>query len=150
LFLSCLKLKKLDKIDNLIEEYINKFIPFTSEMVLYTPLNQQHPIIWTGVKETDNVFNSMKSKALQFISLMIQYNGVQTIRNQVLLEHTTKLVNPMIASIKFVISDKMSILNELEREGEQYETLIFQTMLFFSRLFTRDPVITHFQTMVEE
>jgi hypothetical protein len=140
----------LDKISAILPDFIKKFVPLACEMVLLTLPGEQYSISWSGIKEKDDVINSMKAKSLQFISLILQYEGTTTIKDAILIEQASKIVNHIIANLKYFIVEKVNILIDLDTDGETYETLIFQSLLFLSRLLTREPIITHFTPMAEK
>jgi hypothetical protein len=156
LFLSLLKMKKLDKTTEIMDIYIQKFIPFTCEMILLKI--EEWPIyfiFWTEQSELDLIVNTMKSKAFQFLSYIIQSENVTTVKNSILIDNINKIVNVIIDNLNFVIDQKMYYLAEMNKNSDKfkdngYESLLFQIILFLSRILTREPFISTFSKFIEK
>jgi hypothetical protein len=153
LFLSLLKLKKLNSLDNIFSLYVGKYLPFTIETISYSNQQEGNLILFTGDKEVDTQLNTMKAKAFQLVSYIVQAEGA-TIKNQLIVDNCSKVVNLAISSLNFVVSDKLSYLSEMGKDTQfpdhGYDALLFQIMLFLSRFLVRDPVLTQFTGFVKK
>lgn len=148
LFLSILKLKRMEVLENCKEIFINKFIPFSIEMVSLDNL-----ISFTGNTEYDSMVNSMKAKSFQFISFLIQ--NEQTTIPPTFLEHLTKILLPSITGLSVVINEKLDYLSQMHKDSKEFpdsnhDILLFQIMLFLSRVLIREPVMSQFSPLVKK
>jgi hypothetical protein len=98
--------------------------------------------------------NSMKSKAFQMVSYIVQLEGV-TMLNNMLIESCSKLVTFSISSLNSIINEKLEYISNMSRGHKKYpdynyEILIFQIMLFLSRFLAREPIVTQFSGFVKK
>lgn len=155
LFLSLLKFKKLDLVDKIYQHYTTKFIPYSVNMVSFTiPEVMPNLICWTGDKEFDSIMNSMKGKALQFISFLVQMEGT-TIKDTFLVENVSQIVNLAINNLNLILVTKLPYISEMSTDNinhpdHSYGFLLYHIFLFFSRFLTREPIISHFKTLVKK
>jgi hypothetical protein len=149
-------LKKLSKINEVLEVYISKYIPFTTNMILLTSQDWLiYPIFWTENKEYDSMVNTMKAKALQFYSFVIQNENLISIKNPVLIENIMRIMAVIFDNLNFVIREKSNYLNEMNRNNENfrdngYQNILYQILLLFSRILTRDPFMTNFKQHINQ
>ena len=95
----------------------------------------------------------MKAKAFQVLSYVIQAEST-VIKNEMMIQPLSKLVNLSVSSLNFIVNEKMKYISEMSKNSKEfpdnnYETLIFQMMLFLSRFLSREPIISQFSTYVK-
>lgn len=151
LFLSLLKMKKLHRIESILKIYIAKFIPFAIEIIQTGTTG--NIISFTGIKEVDNTVNTMKSKAFQFVSFVVQNEGV-TIKDDITREAGFKLIDITIASLENLVNERIPYLTQMSSDSQEYpdfsyETLMFQMILLQSRFLSREPFIEKFTPLVK-
>lgn len=149
LFLCVLKLKRMEILENCKEIFINKFVPFTIELVIY----DNTFIAFTGNNEYDSSINSMKAKSFQFISFLLQNEGA--LISNIFLEHLTKIILPAISGLSLFVNERLDYLSQMNKDSKEYpdsnyDILLFQMMLFLSRVLVRDPVMTQFTQLVKK
>lgn len=158
LFTSCMKIKKFELIQDLLNVYTSKYVPLAVNIVLtfYPSLNNNSPniILFTGEKKIDNTVNSLKSKCLQFISLIIQLHG-NSLKNQTLIDTVSNLSNNCVDNLTLIVNSKLQYLSLMDSESDDfpdynYESLLFQIMLYLSRFLIREPIVTHFTPFVKK
>jgi hypothetical protein len=96
----------------------------------------------------------MKAKALQLISFIIQNEG-NIIKNNFVIENLSKVVNISISSLNFIVTEKMDYISNMSKDNKNYpdnnyDSLMFQIMLFLSRFLAREPIITQFTGFVKK
>jgi hypothetical protein len=149
LFLCVLKLKRMEIIENCKEIFVNKFLPFTLELI-----NLDKTLIsFTGNNEYDSKVNSMKAKSFQFISFLLQNEG--SVISNLLLEHLTAIIPQSISGLSIFVSERLDYLSQMSKDSadfpdSNFDILLFQIMLFLSRVLVRDPVMTQFTPLVKK
>jgi hypothetical protein len=149
LFLCVLKLKKMEILGNCKDIFINKFVPFSIELVVYNSTF----IAFTGNNDYDSMVNSMKAKSFQFISLLLQNEGV--VISNLFLENLTKIIIPSITGLSVFVTEKLEYISQMHKDSKEcpdnsYDILLFQIMLFLSRVLVRDPVMNQFTHLVKK
>ncbi len=99
--------------------------------------------------------NTMKAKALQFYSFVIQNENLISIKNPVLIENIMRIMAVIFDNLNFVIREKSNYLNEMNRNNENfrdngYQNILYQILLLFSRILTRDPFMTNFKQHINQ
>jgi len=140
--------------NKVLEIYISLFLPLAVHVIL-SPIPELSPnyfIIWTGDHKIDSLINSTKAKSLQFLnSLLLYYRKI--IDNKLVIEHCSKIVEPAVKNLAYVIKEKFDYISKMEKGGEvednNYEVLIYQIFLFFSRFITKEPIIDNFSSFIQ-
>jgi hypothetical protein len=106
-------------------------------------------IAWTNNSEYDNSMNSMKSKAFQFFNSLLQKKD--KVIDTSFVEGYTELIKSCLQNLQFVITEKFSYLQEMDKESTtfpdyNYENLIYQVLLFLSKSLIREPFIDTFRS----
>jgi len=96
----------------------------------------------------------MKAKAFQLISYIVQSEGT-TIKNGLIIDNLSKIVNLTITSLEFVINNKLEYISSMGKDRDDYpdygyDNLLFQMLLFLSRFLAREPIITGFTGFVKK
>ena len=89
----------------------------------------------------------MKGKALQFVNeVLLSYK--KTIKSKQLVDTCSKIVEPAIKNLSYVISEKFEYISKMKKDGEvednNYEFFIYQIILFFTRFITKEPIVDSF------
>jgi hypothetical protein len=144
----------MDMLETVITVYVNKFLVFSIDALTCSNTSQFNYIIFTENMQIDNSLNSMKAKALQFISFIIQ-NESNSLKNNFVIENLTKLVNICISSLNCVLLEKMNYISNMSKDSKDYpdnnyQNLIFQTLVFLSKFLTKEPIVTQFTGLVKK
>ena len=154
LFMLSIKLKKYEIWDlSISEDFINIYLEQAIAAVLFQSQGTCF-ISFTEQPIVDSSINLMKSKAMTWLSLMIQYEGVE-IKNKAIYEKCFKLFTIIGQGFKFLIDNKMTYLgnmgkNEKDFPDNDYNTIIFQSNLFISRLLVREPIVSNMNKHIKE
>ena len=95
----------------------------------------------------------MKAKSFQFISFLLQNEG--GVISNLLLEHLTAIIPQSISGLSMFVSEKLDYLSQMNKDSAEFpdsnfDILLFQIMLFLSRVLVRDPVMTQFTPLVKK
>ena len=154
LFLLTIKLKKNEVWDlSISEDFINTYLDQALSTILFMS-NDASFISFTEQPHIDSSINLMKSKALMWLSLMIQNEGAE-IKNNTVYEKCFKLFTIIAQGFKFLIEHKMAYLGNMSKDEKdypdnEYNTIIFQSNLFISRLLVREPVVSNMNKHIKE
>ena len=150
-----MKVKKLNALEDILGPfYINKYLPFTVMTLSYSNITHSNLILFTGDKDIDTSLNSMKAKAFQLISVIIQSEG-HSIKNLSIIENLSNTVNLAISTLSYVVEDKVAYISEMDKNNvnapdNSYDFLLYQIMFFLSRFLTREPIVTQFTGFVKK
>jgi hypothetical protein len=105
-------------------------------------------IAWEKNSHFDNTINGMKAKAFQFINSLLQKK--EKVIDNGLVEGYTGLIRACLQNLEFVVSQKFSYLQEMDKESldfpdYNYENLLYQVLLFLSRILIREPFVDNFK-----
>jgi hypothetical protein len=131
--------------------FYSKFLDTAFKFASMTIPNVQpvYFIAWTNNSEYDNSMNSMKSKAFQFFNSLLQKKD--KVIDTSFVEGYTELIKSCLQNLQFVITEKFSYLQEMDKESTtfpdyNYENLIYQVLLFLSKSLIREPFIDTFRS----
>jgi hypothetical protein len=144
LFLCVLKLKKMNIIETCYEDFVIKFVPFATDIILM----DKSLVSFTGNNEYDSIINSTKSKSFQFISYILQ-NEPATITNALFMKYLTQIVSPLVNFLPVFVSEKLDYISNMKSGSSEFpdnniDSLLYQMLLFLSRVLIREPVLTQF------
>lgn len=147
---SVIKLRsRLNMMSKLYEPLAMKFIPFAINFAMMTvpEVMPVYFIAWQGNNAFDTSVNSMKAKAFLFINSILQSKKEKIIEN-VLLPLYTELVQSSVTNLEYVVAEKFEYIQNMGKDhlipDYNYETLIYQVILFLSRVLIREPFINQF------
>ena len=162
-FLILLKMKKLSLLGNIIPTFINSFLSviiacISIEAKIYENgdlFSSGNLISFSDRIEVDSNLNSMKAKAFQVLSYIIQTESGGVIKNEIIIQPLSKLVNLTVSSLYYIVNEKMKYISEMSKSSKEfpdnnYENVIFQMMLFLCRFLTREPIISQFTGYVKK
>jgi hypothetical protein len=142
---------RLNMLNKLIHIYNVKFVETAIKFASMTIPNVQpvYFIAWENNSEFDNSMNSMKAKAFQFLNSLMQKK--EKLIDASFVDSYTVLVQSCISNLQFVITDKFSYIQEMDKESNNYpdynyENLIYQILLFLSKILIREPFVETFRT----
>jgi hypothetical protein len=97
----------------------------------------------------------MKSKALQVLSYVVQNDNSVQIKNPVLIENIMRIMNVIFNNLNYVITEKSAYLNEMNRSNDNYrdngyDNILFQILLFFTRVLTREPFMGEYKSHINQ
>lgn len=143
---SIIKMKKKLNIDSSVINIFNKkFLTYVTQIVLMEKFNnfEINKISWTSKKEFDTKINSMKAKALRFISsILINLKKIEISNEQ--KEEFIKLISYGIELLDNVILNKFDYLNvmssnSLENPDYSYEEYLTNYLAFFEKILITEP-----------
>jgi hypothetical protein len=151
LFCAVTKMRnKLNMIMKVYEALAFRFVPVAIHIVMMTIPNVMpvYFIAWQGDKALDNSINSMKSKAFLFINSILQ-SKKEKIADGQLVPLYTELVQASVRNLEYVVSEKFEYLQKMDKEDDtcpdnNYEDIIYQIILFLSKILIREPFINEF------
>lgn len=148
LFFSLSKCKKFSLVQyNTI--FISSFIEQLNHIIFYTNAKiWNRPIIFLSELQIDFNINGMKSKALQILSLMIQFEN-STITNAKLLQVASDVVKESMEALNFIIENKFDLIKKINDTEGNYNYLIFNIFLMMCRFLIRDPIPQQFNKNVK-
>jgi hypothetical protein len=141
---------RLNMIGKVYESIAFRFVPIAIQLAMMTIPNVMpvYFIAWQGDSSFDISINSMKSKALLFLNSILQSKKEKITENQ-LVPLYTELVQASVRNLEFVVSEKYHYIQNMDKDGDQYpdynyENVIYQIILFLSRILIREPFINDF------
>lgn len=150
IFMLCMKLKRNNKFsDHVKEEFIDKYLEYAIECSQFE--FDKNEIKFLHISENSNfdkVVNAMKGKSLMWISMLIQYDGSETISNYRLINCAMRLFEYITNGFKYIIRNNLDYLSRInsnlkdETKDNEYNTLVFQACLFLSRVLIREPLVS--------
>jgi hypothetical protein len=142
------RLNVFNKVSQLYNtKFLNTAITFASMTI--PNVQPVYFIAWEGNSEYDNSMNSMKAKAFQFINSLTQKK--EKVIDVAFVDSYTNLTRTCIENLQYVITNKFAYIQEMDKESNNfpdynYENLIYQVLLFLSRVLIREPFIDTFRT----
>lgn len=154
---SVLKMRnRLSIINQVLDSYNQKFITIAYEMAIMTVPGVLHPqfIAFQGDSEFDNTINIMKAKVFQFINSIIS-NYKSVLEEEYLVKIYSNLIQITIDNLNFVVLNKFNYLQEMTKDSlnfpdYNYENLIYQMILFLSKILVKDPFVDNFAAFVKQ
>lgn len=148
---SVLKMRnRLSIISQVLDTYNQKFITIAYEMVTMTVPGILHPqyIAFQGDSEFDNAINIMKAKVFQFINSIVT-NYKSKLEEEYLVKTYSSLIQTTIDNLDFVVLNKFNYIQEMTKDSlnfpdYNYENLIYQMILFLSKILVKDPFVDNF------
>lgn len=141
---------RLNMINKVYEAFAFKFVPIAIRLAMMTIPNIMpvYFIAWTENKQFDNSINSMKSKAFLFINSILQSKKEKIVEPN-LIPAYTELVEASVRNLEFIVGEKFEHIQRMNVNCNQYpdnnyENVIYQVILFLSRLLIREPFINQF------
>jgi hypothetical protein len=141
---------RLNMIAKIYEPLAFRFIPTAIQLAMMTipDVMPVYFIAWQGNSAFDISINSMKSKAFLFINSILQ-SKKEKITENALVPLYTELVQASVRNLEYVVSEKFEYIQLMNKDGDQYpdynyENVIYQIILFLSRILIREPFINEF------
>ncbi len=141
---------RLNMIGKVYDSFAFKFVPVAIKLAMMNIPNlmPDYFIAWTQNNHFDNSINSMKAKAFLFINSILQSKKEKIVEN-VLIPSFTELVQASVRNLEFIVSEKYQHIQKMnpdchEYPDNNYENLIYQVILFLSRVLIREPFINQF------
>ena len=150
IFMICMKLKRNSKFTEVIkEEFIEKYLENAIECSQYEI--DKNVIKFLHISDNPNLdkaINLMKGKSLMWISMLIQYDGAETISNYRLINCAMRQFEYITKGFTYIIKNYLDYLSRInnnledETKDNEYNTLVFQACLFLSRVLIREPLVS--------
>jgi hypothetical protein len=177
-YLSLLKLKRFfpsKKRKEIADEFFKKYGKFTYELIQVVPLNGEeaknnfggeNPLI--VFDEEFSEINSMKSRAFEFMSLIIEYSTISSnddeekndfnnledksykIDNNELVDITSKIIKLIIKSFENILNDKRKFFylrkldDETSSENNYYNMLLYHMTKYLTYSLVKEPIKSEF------
>lgn len=161
IFMKVTRMKRFNKYnDTIAASIIEKFLFKVSSSILHkhselfnsSLLETSNLICMTTLPEFDKACNNMKVKAIQIISLFLQFESIE-IKNKTLYEQSNFIFNGIFSSLIEIITKRIDYFRKLNINNEYpdngYEAMIFQFGLLISRFIIREPAISSFKHDIE-
>jgi hypothetical protein len=144
------KLKnKLNVLNSFIENLYNLFeiakniIEFTIPDIMSTSI-----IAWTKEEEFDTAINMMKIRSFQLLNTVLNYYK-HVIEDEKILSTFGSLIKTIVSNLEYVVANKLEYIIKMDKDNEnfpdyEYDFIIFQMIMFLSRILSREPLITQF------
>lgn len=150
------------------EEYsillFEKYAQFTYELLTLSISNvttngEDNVIYYTDNSKVNGGVNSMKSKAFQFLTRIIEAYKEQ-LKNEKMILLSTKLIKVIMNSIDYAIKNKKISLfaqevdiNDAKNQNDlvnpnEFNTLVFSMLAFLTRALIREPIKTQFTPLL--
>jgi hypothetical protein len=151
LYIAVTKMRsRLNMMTKVYDSFAFQFVPIAIQITTMTIPNIMpvYFIAWQGNASFDMSINSMKAKALHFINSILQSKKDKQTENE-LIPLYTELIQSSVRNLEYMVTEKFNYIQNMSRDSidypdNNYESIIYQILLFLSRVLVRQPFINEF------
>ena len=159
------KISKLEKKKQILLMLFEKYGNYSYELISLSVNNvsqaQENIVYYTTNGTLNGKVNSMKAKAIQFITRIIE-GSKEEINNNSLVLMTSNLIKMILASMNFAVKNQKLVafnqeidLNNIKGDSSEgiqneYSLLIYSLLTFLSRALIREPIKKDFTSLIKK